>query len=58
LPNAFLHEAPDVAAAIEDALNRHGVLPRLVVNEVVVEAADDPKPKTGVTRFPAGARAK
>ena len=45
-----------VAAAIEDALNRHGVLSRLVVNEAVVEAADDPKTEAGVACFPAGAR--
>ncbi len=54
----FLQDAANVAAANKNVLNRHGVLSRLLVNEVVVEVVDDLEPKTGVTCFTAGTRFK
>jgi hypothetical protein len=53
--DAFLNDASHVPASVEHALNRHRVVSRLVVDQIIVEPADDPESQTTVTCFPAGA---
>jgi hypothetical protein len=56
--DAVLDDALHVPATVEHTLNRNRDFTGFVVNQVVVEAADDPKAQPRVARFPAGARSE